>query len=138
MFTGYAAGSHYTEKEGSSTYICLPGDPTFRINGPSEGNRAYIWGAEYSFPPNTDGLALQNWDVPCAVCQSAQNGVFMLPGRDDVMTAGWLAAQHITFYHTEFVCMDEYVLTMKIVRYSLQFRPSVVHCHVLYIRPLKI
>ena len=32
-------------------------------------------------------------EIPCAVCQSAQNGVFMLPGRDDVMTAGSLSTR---------------------------------------------
>ena len=71
---------------------------------------------EYSTPPDTDGLTLRNWDVPCAVCQSAQNGVFMLPGRDKCYDGwiteytGWLAAQHIrpARYRTEFVCVDEH------------------------------
>ena len=150
MFLGYAAGSHYKEQGGSSSYIYLPPDPTFRDNGPRKDNRAFIWGAEYSTPPDTDGLTLRNWDVPCAVCQSAQNGVFMLPGRDKCYD-GWISTQDGWLLNplgllatVQSLCvwtsMESVVeaLTIKMVRYSLLFRPSVAHCHVMFTRPVKI
>ena len=112
LFLGYAGGSSYQNSGGGSNYLCLTPKPIFRVNAPST-NRAYVYGAEYQYPPTP---AKHDYEVPCALCESPSCAVFMQPGSDECPSgwvteySGWLAAAYHTGNHvrTEFVCVDHY------------------------------
>ena len=109
--TGFAAGSHFTHAGSGANFLCMAKDPIFRPNGVSGGGRGYLYGVEYQNPILP---AVQEYDVPCAVCKAPRCAVFMLPGRDECYNgwiteyAGWLASS----YHgsdrnrNEYICVD--------------------------------
>ena len=116
--TGTAGGSHSLgntpldgETGGGSNYLCMPKDPIFRENRAAAGLRAYVYGAEYEYPP-VNGV-VDDDEVPCAVCQATRRSVLMIPARNQCYPGwtteytGYLSAEYAQHLRTEFVCIDE-------------------------------
>ena len=76
VYAGRAAGSHYTHKGGAANYLCLPNDPSylqFRSRSTSYG---LLYGTEYE-TRNGPLSALQDHNVPCAVCYVSTRGTVL-------------------------------------------------------------
>ena len=69
VYAGRAAGSFYNQRGGGADYLCLPDDPNYLsyTNG-GQGNRAYLYGAEYQTYESAPLSTVLNHNVPCAVC----------------------------------------------------------------------
>ncbi|OWF51559.1 uncharacterized protein LOC110448979 isoform X5 [Mizuhopecten yessoensis] len=115
VYSGYAGGSHYSNKGAAAEYVCLPPDPSW---GPKQNIRAQqpglMYGAEYE-----DDILFnvkdRNRDVPCAVCRSSiQSTSIMIPARSTCYP-GWDAAYHgylaSGYYNqpaaSQYVCVDQ-------------------------------
>jgi len=87
VYDGYAGGGNYGETGSGTNYLCLPKDPEW-TQEQSTPNYGYIYGAEYVTPGSILG-ALQDHDVPCAVCHSNSTNVLMVPAKQTCHT-GWI------------------------------------------------
>ncbi|XP_052083711.1 short-chain collagen C4-like [Mytilus californianus] len=79
VYTGIAAGGHYTNSGRPSNPVCVPHDPDL---GQVSHESAFgsLFGMEYE--TNDFGSNLINKDVPCAVCRvSHASTVLMIPGK---------------------------------------------------------
>ena len=110
LYSGVAAGSHFSETGGGSQYLCLPEDPEFLVITPGVQNlRGYLYGTEYQAEEVNVLNGLLNHNVPCAVCYTAVRGaVVMIPG-----TSSWTREYYgylMTMIHfhqrTTFECVD--------------------------------
>ena len=84
VYTGRAAGSHYSHKGGGGNYQCIVEDPENFDFGPGTAEASYIYGAEYEMYGNipSSSLRLHQHDVPCSVCYVAEREtVLMIPGK---------------------------------------------------------
>lgn len=88
VYSGYAAGGHYTHKGASPNMLCLPEVPEWGeyVNGVS-GQGGLIYGVEYE-QSISDSKALfgddtlHDQDAPCAVCEVKQRTrKIMISGR---------------------------------------------------------
>ena len=134
VYSGYAAGSFYTNTGAAANYLCLVPDPNWGIYTDAVDAGAKIYGAEYEFwnYPNTDkarfanqrntlffGKSVVDDNVPCSVCRSSRSSVLMMPGRNTCYKgwhleyAGYLTAgAHAAQAATEYVCMDAHPETL--------------------------
>jgi len=109
VYVGRAGGSLYLEAGGGSNPQCLPLDPNYlrSMNGTL---RAHMYGAEYE--TIVDISNVDDQDVPCAVCYVPRSAVHMVPAKytcPDGWTReyyGYLMANYIQFYRTQFTCVD--------------------------------
>ena len=80
-------------------------EPIFKTENEANNN-ARVFGTEY------EGSPLQNQDVACAVCQTQQRNMVMIPGRDKCYPgftleyAGYLATSHYTHHRSTHICVD--------------------------------
>ena len=135
MYSGYAAGSYYTDTGAAGNYLCLVPDPEWGKYSDAVDAGAKIYGAEYEFW-NPDASTIQKSaadqrsklffgkpvvddNVPCSVCRSARSSVLMIPGRNtcyngwNLEYAGYLAAgAHHFIAATEYVCVDAHPNTL--------------------------
>ena len=115
VYTGRAAGSHYSHSGGGGNYQCVTEEPENFDFGPGTVDHSYIYGAEYEMYGNVPAasLPLHQQDVPCAVCYVApRETVLMIPGRYTCPPDwtreyfGYLMAAHHKHHRTTFECMD--------------------------------
>jgi hypothetical protein len=128
IYTGYAAGAHYTHPGSGSNYICLPDRPEWGnlVAGRQGSISAFVYGTEYEFNTgftnnapfsyaNNGGANLQNQNAPCVVCsRSGKSAVLTVPGKMNCPTPeltleyqGYLAASYWNHVgKSEFVCLD--------------------------------
>lgn len=127
VYSGYAAGSYYTNTGAAVNYLCLSPDPTWGKYSDAVDAGAKIYGAEYEFwntaasnKPTAGqrnnlffGKSVVDDNVPCSVCRSSRSSILMIPGRNVCYSgwtleyAGYLAAGSYDFTAaTEYVCMD--------------------------------
>ncbi|KAH3825843.1 uncharacterized protein LOC127881968 [Dreissena polymorpha] len=112
LYSGQAAGSHYTHS-GSGEYICLPNDPVYgAYNQISSSTRSMMYGAEYETYDNAPALTnLLNHDVPCSVCLARGKTTVMIPGRTSCYSGwtkeyeGYLMGAHYQHQGNGYVCM---------------------------------
>lgn len=81
---GYTGGSWSGHKGSAVDLLCLPRDPEWGISSDgSDGNKAYVFGAEYETDTSTGNLLkLHDHDIPCAVCLRRNRFVIkMFPGK---------------------------------------------------------
>ena len=119
LYSGIAAGSHYTHSGGGANTQCLPLDPIWGVY--QDGNQAAggnIFGSEYQLGhiqmfANKD---LDQQNPPCALCYAAtKNTQFMLPAKNSC-PSGWSRAYYgylMADYHdhkgrNSYVCVDYY------------------------------
>jgi len=111
VYDGYAGGGNYGETGSGTNYLCLPKDPEW-TQEQSTSNYGYIHGAEY-VTPGSILEALQDHDVPCAICRSNSTNVLVVPAKQTCYT-GWI--REYTGYlmsgylghpaSKEYICMD--------------------------------
>jgi len=127
VYSGYAAGSHYTHKGGGSNYLCLPTRPQWGSTVPGiQAHSGLIYGVEYELALGyTDGKPfsyINNWDhdlhdndAPCAVCFNKEATTqLMIPGLQrcpspnmQLEYQGYLVSEFHGHHRTEFVCLDK-------------------------------
>ena len=115
VYTGRAAGSHYTQSGGGGNYQCVVEDPENFDYGAGTVAASLIYGAEYEMEGNIPSASLQlhDHDVPCVVCYVAEREtVLMVPGKYTCPQNwtreyyGYLMAAHHTHHRSTFECMD--------------------------------
>ncbi|XP_061178354.1 uncharacterized protein LOC133186994 [Saccostrea echinata] len=117
VYSGFAGGSHYTDKGAAVDPLCLPRDPEWGMyRDGTNGAGAYIYGAEYETKAFTSHFSpFLDHDIPCAVCLVQNRSVVKLfPARKTCFKGwnleyqGYLMAGH--FGHaagTTYKCMDK-------------------------------
>ena len=115
VYTGRAAGSHYTHSGGGGNYQCIVGDPENFDYGAGTTPESYIYGAEYQMFGNIPSSyhQLNNHDVPCSICYVAsRNTVLMIPGKYTCPQNwtreyyGFLMAERHAHHRSTFECVD--------------------------------
>ena len=116
IYQGYAAGSHNTHSGGVVDTQCLPRDPQWGNEHPSQSG-SYIYGAEYQTGAGRStsifGKNVNNQDVPCAVCEvKGRKTLNMFPARTSCYK-GWhleynsyMMTTHHTQYRANVKCVD--------------------------------
>ena len=112
VYSGRAAGSHYTHRGGGGNPQCLPLDPNFHKTVSGAQSWGFIYGAEYEATnPLVSGS--QNTEVPCAVCYiPTRSTVYMLPAKYTCPTGwtreyyGYLMSEYYGHYRSTFSCVD--------------------------------
>ena len=106
------------DKGHGGNFLCLTNAPTGLDTSPDEFNSAYgqIWGAHYEFPSSNSNRPLDEFGVPCALCQAKSRNSFMIPGTNTcptstnteyvgkVMSGASFSAPELT---TEYICVNE-------------------------------
>ena len=87
VYDGYAGGGSHAESGAGTNYLCLPKDPEW-AQEQSTSNYGFIHGAEY-ITPGSVLAALQDHDVPCAVCRSNSTNILLVPAKQTCHT-GWI------------------------------------------------
>lgn len=116
LYSGRAAGAHYSHTGGGSNYLCLPDNPdTLQVVDGHQGSRSAIYGAEYQVDDSPAPLHnMHDHNVPCAVCYTAIRGdKIMIPAKIDC-TGGWtkeyygylMSAHHGHHQRTTYECID--------------------------------
>ena len=89
VYAGIAAGTHYNDKGGSSTYLCVPKVPLYSNYDPGVQGFSYLHGVEYEVPNAIDSN-LHDDNVPCAVCYASNRStVLMVPARNSCPSSSW-------------------------------------------------
>jgi hypothetical protein len=121
VYSGYAAGAHYSHGGGGGNALCLSDQPTwlpgqyqdgFGANGATY--QSLIYGTEFETNTNTIPALtpLHDRDARCTVCEAKANNQLMIPGTIQC-PAGWnleysgfLMATHYTQQKSEWLCVD--------------------------------
>ncbi len=114
VYSGRAAGTHYTNKGGSAEKICLPNNPDYLSSANGVQGYSPLHGAEYeSFPPAPLGH-LAHHNVPCAVCYvPTRAAMIMIPAKTQCPTswtveyAGYLMTEYHGHARSVFSCVDK-------------------------------
>ena len=94
VYSGYAAGQHYNDVGGSVGPICLVKDLEHLQTQPGRQNKALIYGAEYKTSSINPINHVDDRNVPCSVCYTANRpAVLMIPGKYTCPT-GWNTEYH--------------------------------------------
>ena len=117
VYSGYTAGSHYSETGAAVNYLCLSPVAQWASYTDAVDSGAKIYGAEYELTDQRSilffGNPLIDDNVPCSVCRSSRSSVLMVPGRNTCFNgwnleyAGYLASGG--YGHraaTEYLCLD--------------------------------
>ncbi|XP_029647712.1 uncharacterized protein LOC115221650 isoform X2 [Octopus sinensis] len=122
VYEGVAGGQYYSHTGGGSNLLCLPHDPIWANYTAQVVDGGWIHGTEYQLKPYlfnklfsfANANALNDHNVPCAVCLTRQPVVvMMLPARTQCY-AGWRAeySGYLMSSHPghkgrhEYVCVD--------------------------------
>ena len=116
VYSGIVGGSNSAHSGSGSNLLCLSLQPTWDVFSNANENGALVYGAEYettAYGLSTAMGALNNNDVPCAVClREGADVMIMQPGRNICPASfateyqGYLMSQHYTQTSSEFVCVD--------------------------------
>ena len=115
VYTGRAAGSHWSHKGGGANYQCVTEEPANFDFGPGTAEASYIYSAEYRAWGNvpSSNFPLDNHDVPCTVCYvTTRETVLMIPGKytcPENWTReyyGYLMAERYNHHRSTFECVD--------------------------------
>ncbi len=114
VYSGRAAGTHYTHKGGSAEKTCLPNNPDYLSSANGVQGYSSLRGTEYeSYPPTPLGH-LTHHNVPCAVCYvPTRVAMIMIPAKTQCPTswtveyAGYLMTAHYLHHRSTFSCVDK-------------------------------
>ncbi|XP_038060661.1 short-chain collagen C4-like [Patiria miniata] len=120
LYAGFAAGAHYTNKGGSSDFICLPSDPNWSSNYDDRvASVSYLYGTEYDVGDQhhfsrQNAEVLHDRDAPCAVCRLLERSTKLLfpaklgcPPKWTEEYRGFLMSAHNNHGRAEAVCVDQ-------------------------------
>ena len=92
VYSGYAAGSLFTDTGAAANYLCLSPDPLWNHYTDAVDSFARVYGMEYEFSRATKsdvlrhtkffGKRLDDQDAHCSVCETQRSNVLMIPGRN--------------------------------------------------------
>jgi hypothetical protein len=117
LYSSVAAGAFYNDYGGGTTYLCPSNRPDF-VNVPFDSRDVdvgRIWRVEYETADDPVPFkALQNHDVPCAVCQRSADlphelwvpGTATCPAGFAQLYAGQMMAEHYNLHKGSFVCVN--------------------------------
>ena len=116
LYSGRAAGAHYTHQGSGANYLCLTDKPEFlEVTAGEQTHRSLLYGAEYEtseVPPAFSSMHDHN--VPCAACYtSVRGGKIMVPGTI-VCPSSWtreyygyiMASYYQSHHRSTFECVD--------------------------------
>ena len=113
VYTGWAAGSHYTQSGGGANYLCLTKTPQSLQYSSATDNHGLVYGAEYEASSGQPNHGVHDNNVPCTVCRVTQRySVLMIPGQYTCPTGwtreyyGYLVTEHHNHHRTMYECMD--------------------------------
>ncbi|XP_077966125.1 uncharacterized protein LOC120335327 [Styela clava] len=126
VYSGLAAGTHYSHTGGGANHICLDFNVDYTPGTYVEGGQgsSHMYGVEYRDGnwvnqlfdlSDTEFNTLQFHSLPCAVCMAERKiDQVMIPGRE-TCPEGWtteyrgyvMAGSHGDKHPTEFICVDE-------------------------------
>ncbi|XP_060600606.1 uncharacterized protein LOC132754038 [Ruditapes philippinarum] len=113
VYTGYAAGSHYTHSGTAVDPLCLPKNPIYDKYSPGVYD-GIIYGAEYETSSQSSWKHLHDQDIPCSVCRIPRNNLLMVPGRNichenyQLEYKGYLmSSHHKNVSPSQFICIDD-------------------------------
>ncbi|XP_045204622.2 uncharacterized protein LOC123557287 [Mercenaria mercenaria] len=92
IYNGYIGGKLWQNQGSGSDSVCLPSDPTW--SNYSDGNDPYrgrMYGTEINPVSDDVGIfpyAVEQQDMPCAVCKTFKSITLMIPARESCY-AGW-------------------------------------------------
>jgi hypothetical protein len=115
VYTGYAAGAHYTHTGSGANTLCLSQTPEWLSYDDGNQNGALIYGTE--FETRAYGVAplqgLQDLDGTCVVCEVPRAAQIMIPGRTSCPTGwtleynGYIMSEYYTHVgRSDFICVD--------------------------------
>ena len=115
VYAGRAGGTHYTHSGGAANYLCMPDDPDYLHYQPGVQGYNYVYGAEYEIPSSQPLSAVNNHNVPCAVCYaSTRAAVTMIPAKTRCPStwtleySGYLMSADAGHRHTTmYECIDK-------------------------------
>ncbi|XP_065884465.1 short-chain collagen C4-like [Dysidea avara] len=117
VYSGRAAGPHYTSPGGGTNPQCLPLDPNYLKYQSGRQSQSLIYGAEYE---NTNSLVANSHDgdVPCAVCYvPTRTTLYMLPAKYTCPTGwtteyyGYLMSAYKSHHRQQYSCVDHTLKT---------------------------
>ncbi|XP_062603267.1 short-chain collagen C4-like [Saccostrea cucullata] len=90
VYSGFAGGSYYDHIGAAADPLCLPRDPEWGIyRDGTDGDKAYVYGAEYETDTYKHFTSLQYHDVPCAVCLVQNRSVVKIFPARKTCYKGW-------------------------------------------------
>ena len=118
VYRGYTSGGQFNKGSGANL-LCLPENPSWG-NYDDSGNthRGYIFGTEIDIQPQAAsekifGYQVNEYDLPCAVCETKLPLTRMFPGRHTcfpgwtLQYAGYLVAgYHSHSANKNYECLD--------------------------------
>lgn len=113
VYSGLAAGTHYTHKGGGSNYLCLPQDPKYSNYRPGVQGNSPLYGAEYETYTGGPLSHVFQHNVPCAVCSTTRSKLLMIPAKSDCPTNwtleynGYLMTEYYNHNRNSFECVDK-------------------------------
>ena len=119
VYSGWAAGSHWSHSGSGANYVCLTTTPQYLPYSSATENHGLLHGAEYEAFTNQAYHGKHNHDVPCVVCHVQQRSVLMIPGQY-TCPAGWtreyygyLVTERYLNHRSTYECMDRYPETIN-------------------------
>ncbi|XP_062599822.1 uncharacterized protein LOC134261396 isoform X2 [Saccostrea cucullata] len=112
----YSGGSWYGHSGAAVDPLCLPRDPEWGIyRDGTDGEKAYVFGAEYETSDVSHSASLQNHDVPCAVCLVRNRTVVKVFPAKRTCYKGWsleyegylMAGRYDHTAATTYKCVDK-------------------------------
>ena len=115
VYSGKAAGSHYSKGGGATNHLCLPNDPEYlQYQSGKKTGISHIYAAEYEYTIGSLS-SLHNHNVPCAICYvSNRTTVLMIPAKITCPTSwtkeyrGYLMAEKFDYKPSTYECIDEH------------------------------
>ncbi|XP_061177857.1 uncharacterized protein LOC133186638 [Saccostrea echinata] len=117
VYSGFAGGSHYTEKGAAVDPLCLPRDPEWGVYSDGKnGHKAFVYGAEYETSTFISRFAsFHHQDVPCAVCLVQNRSIVKIFPARKTCYKGWdleyqgylMAGYHDHAAGTTYTCLDQ-------------------------------
>ena len=112
VYSGWAAGSHFSHGGSGANYICLTTTPQYLNFSSARDSPGLVYGAEYEAVTNQPNIGVNDQEVPCAVCHATQRSVLMIPGQHTCPTGwtreyyGYLVSAHYQQKRSTYECMD--------------------------------
>ena len=112
VYSGWAAGSHFSHGGSGANYICLTTTPQYLNFSSATDSPGLVYGAEYEAVTNQPNFGVNDQEVPCAVCHATQRSVLMIPGQYTCPTGwtreynGYLVTTYFGYPRTTYECMD--------------------------------
>ena len=119
VYAGRAGGSWWSHTGGGANYLCMPNDPDYLAYQPGVQGWSSVYGAEYQPQSRGPLSAVEEHNVPCAVCYaSTRVAVTMIPAKTRCPStwtleySGYLMSNYkgdsrYINYRTMFECVDK-------------------------------